>query len=284
MSGELSENRAPHSLLGQWIFGLDRWLCRRFGIYEYSARPDCLFRIERGRADERVWLCDGLRVEVGDPLLELHLWNEHVPPMGRRPSVAWGRRTARVMDASLRELAGHVAESAECRAVVALRAQMRLRTGRQSAQLASIFRRFGFEAVPHSRAERPGPLRLLGENILVALLMLAANPVSLRSGLLRRNCTRVIISREAFLRRYGRSRAPLVANRESAVAARAAPVALSAAVSATLRSRPHRPGAAPRPGGSPVARLRRPGHCAGTDRIAAPARAREATAKPDNQH
>lgn len=284
MSGERAKNRALHKLLGQWIFGLDRWLCRRFGIYEYSARPDCLFRAEIGRADERVRLSDGLRVQVGDPLLELHLWNEHVPPMGRQPSVAWGRRTARMMDASLSELAGHLAQSADCRAVVALRAQMRLRTGRQSAQLASIFRRFGFEAVPHSRAERPGPLRLLGENILVALLMIAANPVSLRSGLLRRNCTRVIISREAFLRRYGRSRPALGTDRESAAAARAAPVALSAAVAATLRSRPHRQGNAPRPGGSSVVRLRRPGYWAGSDRGgAAPARARKATAKPDNQ-
>lgn len=283
MSGELAKNRALHTLVGHWIFGLDRWLCRRFGIYEYSGRPDCLFRVELGRADEPVRLSDGLQVKVGDPLLELHLWNEHVPPMGRRPSVAWGRRTARMMDASLRQLARHVAQSGECRTAVALRAQMRLRTGRQSAQLASIFRRFGFEAVPHSRAERPGPLRVLGENILVALLMLAANPVSLRSGVFRRNCTRVIISRDAFLRRYGRSRPALGKDRESAAAARAAPVTLSAVVSATLRSRAHRQGAAPRPGGPSVARLRRPGYFAGSDRSAGPARAREATAKPDNQ-
>ena len=279
MSGDLPKKRTLRALLGQWIFGLDRWLCRRFGIYEYSARADCLFRAELTRADEPVVLCDGQRVEVGDPLLELHLWNEHVPPMGQRPSVAWGRRTARVMGASLRELACHVAESPDCHAVIALRAQMRLRTGRQSAQLASIFHRFGFEAVARRRTERPGSLRVFGENILVALLMLAANPVSLRSGFVRRDITRVMISREAFLRRYGRWR-PAVPAAERAAAARSAPVALSAAVAAVLRSRPHRQ-AAPRPGGSPLARPRRSGHAPGSDRAAAPARAREVTAEPE---
>lgn len=276
MSGEQPENRALRMLLSQWIFGLDRWLCRRFGIYEYSSRGDCLFRAELGRAEQTVRLSDGVRVRIGDPLLELHLWNEHVPPMGRRPSVAWGRRTARVMDASLRELARYLSQSPEARSVVALRAQMRLRTDRQSAQLASIFRRFGFEAVPQSPAERPGPLRQFGENFLVALLMLAANPISLRSGLLRRNCARVIISREAFLRRFGRSRAPAL-SASSAAAARAAPVALSTAVSAALRSRSYRQSVSPRVGGSSGLRLRRPERSSGSKR------ARQSTAKPEKQ-
>ncbi len=281
MSGELPRKRTLRALPSQWIFALDRWLCRRLGIYEYSAGEDCLFRAELKRADETVLLCDGLEVRPGDPLLELHLWNEHVPPMGRGPSLAWGRRTARVMDASLRELGRHLTQSFDCRSVVALRAQMRLRTGRQSAQLACIFRRFGFEAVTQSKVRHPARLHLLGENILVALLILAANPVSLRSGLLRRNGARVIISREAFLRRYGHpSCAALGA--QSAAATRAAPTAPAVAAPATLRLRPHRQLALARPGVSPVARLRRPGYCAGSDRAAAPPRVREAAGKPDN--
>lgn len=283
MSGKLPRKRTLRALPGQWIFALDRWLCRRLGIYEYSAREDCLFRAEIKRADETVLLCDGREVRLGDPLLELHLWNEHVPPMGRGPSVAWGRRTARVMDASLRELGQHLTQSAECRAVVALRAQMRLRTGRQSAQLASIFRRFGFEAVTHPKVKRPGRLHLLGENILVALLILAANPVSLRSGLLRRNGARVIISREAFLRRYGHPRSAAL-GAQSAAATRAAPTAPAVAVPATLRLRPHRQLTVARPGVSSVARLRRPGHSAGSDRAVTPPRVREAVGKPDKPH
>ncbi len=258
MSGELPQKRTLRALPGQWIFALDRWLCRRLGIYEYSAREECLFRAELKRADETVSLSDGLEVRLGDPLLELHLWNEHVPPMGRGPSLAWGRRTARVMDASLGELGQHLTQSLECRTVVALRAQMRLRTGRQSAQLASIFRRFGFEAVTHPQLERPGRLHLLGENILVALLTFAANPVSLRSGLLRRSGARVIISREAFLRRYGPLRCAAL-GAQSAAVSRAAPAAPAVLAPASARPRPHRQPALPRPGASQVARLRRPG-------------------------
>ena len=284
MSGELAQKRTLGAVSGQWIFALDRWLCRRLGIYEYSAREDCLFRAELRCADEGVLLSDGLQVRPGDPLLELHLWNEHVPPMGRGPSVAWGRRTARMMDASLRELGQHLTQSVDCRRVVALRAQMRLRTDRQSAQLASIFRRFGFEPVAYPKRGLPGRLHLLGENVLVALLILAANPVSLRAGLLRTNCTRVIISREAFLRRYGRRRSAAL-GAERATAAHAAAVARPMPACVALRPRPYRQAGAARAGMlSSIVRLRRPGHGTASDRAARSARMREATGKPDNSH
>ncbi len=279
-----SQQRTPRSLPGEWIFALDRWLCRRLGIYEYSRRADCLFRAELKRAGEAVLLCDGFTVRPGDLLLELHLWNEHIPPMGRGgPSVAWGRRTARMMDASLRELAQHLTESAHCRAVAALRVQMRLRTDRQVAQLATIFRRFGFEAVVPSAAERPGRLHLLGENILVALLILAANPVTLRAGLLRRNGTRLIISREAFLRRYGHARITAL-SACSTVAAAVEVGARSAPGASASRPRPHRQTLAARPGGSAAVKSRRPGYCAAADRAGAPPRVREAGGKTELPH
>ncbi len=264
MTGEPSERRDPRALAGQWIFGLDRWLCRRFGIYEYSGRSECLFRAEIRRAEENMRLADGLRVKIGDPLLQLHLWNEHVPAMGREgPSVAWARRTARRMEASLRELARYLSESEAGHDVVALRAEMHLRTDHQSAQLARIFGRFGFEAQVHAGQE--GLWRLVGENLLVVLLILASNPASLRAGVLRRECLRAVISRERFLRLYGRG----------------APAAARAAQGAVSHLGPHRLGV---PAGRvvPSARTRRPGYAPRADRAAAPsARARGAGTPSD---
>ena len=71
------------------VYGIDRFLRRRQGIYEYTTHAQCLFRIERSRAEHGFKLADGAQVRAGDRLLKLHLWNEHIPAMGSQgPSVA----------------------------------------------------------------------------------------------------------------------------------------------------------------------------------------------------
>jgi hypothetical protein len=179
----------------QWVFSLDRWLRRWHGVYEFTAHRDCLFRAERCLAEESVLLSDGVRVRRGDPVVKVHLWNEHMPAMGRGgPTIAWARRASRALDTSLRELARHVAQCSDLDAVVAVCADMRLAPDKQIAQLARIVSRYGFEPAKDPRVGRPGLLRLIGENILMVLLVLAT--------VLRRGHTRVIISRAKLLRRY----------------------------------------------------------------------------------
>ncbi|MGC8522030.1 MAG: YkoP family protein [Steroidobacteraceae bacterium] len=208
MSLERSVNESPRSPRARrWIFSLDRHLRRHYGIYEYTTHRECLLRAERCRADERIVLSDGTRVEPGDPLLRLHLWNEHMPPMGPHgPSMAWARRIERRLDLSLAELARHLAQGGGRAAVSAVCAQMRLRSAHQTVQLSRILGRFGFETVPYPSGEPSHALRRVGENFMVVLLVLAANPISLRAGVWRRGCVRVAISREALLRRYGERR------------------------------------------------------------------------------
>ena len=184
-----------------WILGLDRWLRHRLGIYEYSTAERCLLRAERCRADASVELADGVRVRAGDPLLRLHLWNERVPSMGSRgPSIGWARQIEQDLAVSLRELARHLAPEAGGDPVVAVCAQVHLASEHQRLQMARIFGRFGFQMIPTDRTHL---LRDFGESLLVALLVFATNPISLRNGLLRRGCERVMISRAQLLRRYG---------------------------------------------------------------------------------
>ena len=204
MAVELSEKRGLRAIHPeQWVFSLDRWLRRWHGIYEFTAHRDCLFRAERCLAEESLLLSDGTRVRRGDPLLKVHLWNEHMPVMRQDgPTVAWARRASRAINTSLRELARHVAQSSDLDAIVAVCADMRLATARQSAQLARIVARYGFEAAKDSRVGRPGFLRRIGENILMMLLVLATNPMAFRAAVLRRDHTRVAISRAKLLRLY----------------------------------------------------------------------------------
>jgi len=144
-----------------------------------------------------------VRVRRGDPLLRIHLWNEHMPAMGQAgPTIAWARRASRGVDTSLRELARHVSECSDLDPVVAVCADMRLATVKQNAQLVRIVARYGFEPAKNSRVGRPGVLRLVGENLLMMLLVLATNPIAFRAAVLRRGHARVIISRAKLLRLY----------------------------------------------------------------------------------
>lgn len=204
MSVVLSEKRSLRAIHPeQWVFSLDRWLRRWHGVYEFSTHGDCVFRVERCLAEESLLLGDGVRVRRGDPLLKIHIWNEHVPTMGHAgPTLAWARRANRAVAISLRELARHVALCSDLDSVTAVCADMRLGPAKRTAQLARIVSRYGFEAAQDSRAGRPGLLRLIGENILMVLLVLATNPIAFRAAVLRRDHTRVVMSRARLLRLY----------------------------------------------------------------------------------
>lgn len=192
-------------LLEQAVYGLDRWLRRRQGVYEYSADQGCLFRINRGEAEQTLTLADGTRIRQGDPILNLHLWNEHMLPIPLQgPTVGWARLTHRAVDKSLREMARWLARQPDHADIAALRADMRLGTVAQSQQLVRIAARYGFESAAF-QAET-GSLRQFGENILMYLLVLAANPVAIRTDVLWRDHALVYLSRAALERRYGGAR------------------------------------------------------------------------------
>jgi hypothetical protein len=193
------------ALVEHAVFGLDRWLRRRQGVYEYSTSALCLFRLNRGEAEQALTLTDGIRVGPGDPILNLHLWNEHMPPMPPEgPTVGWARQTHRAVDASLRELARWLARQADHADIAALQADMRLGTVAQSQQLVRIAGRYGFESAVFPTES--GSLRQFGENILIYLLVLAANPVAIRTDVLWRDHALVYLSRAALERRYGGAR------------------------------------------------------------------------------
>jgi hypothetical protein len=191
-------------LLASAVFGLDRWLRRRQGVYEYSSDPICLFRVNRAAAGENVKLADGTSIHVGDPILNLHLWNEHIHHMRQGHStVALARQLSHGIDQSLRELATSLAHRPDLDDIIALRADMRLGTSEQSGQLARLSAHYGFEtAAPYDPATS-GPIHRFGESIFMFLLILATNREALRPDVFWRDHALVYLSRAALERRYG---------------------------------------------------------------------------------
>lgn len=187
------------------VLRLDRLLRERQGIYEYTRHPGCLFRIEQAQADETLSLGDGTCILHGEPVLKLHLWNEQIPLIGPHgPTIGWARRASRAVEVSLRELARYLRSRTELEQFTAICADMRLATARESAQLARIVTRYGFEPRRDFKGSRHGVLHSFGESILMCMLVLATNPAALRGSVFRRDYVRVYLSRRTLQRRYGR--------------------------------------------------------------------------------
>jgi hypothetical protein len=189
------------SLLRSLVRALDALVRRILGVCELSPEARSLVRIRPTRARRQVCLAD-ITIRPGDPLLELHLWNEHVPPLpATGADAAWAVRVLNSFRASLREVAQRL-QTPAWEGVKALHGTTSL-VGAQDASLA-LMRHLGFSVVAAAR----GPLGRFGElwdNAYAWALLWAFNPLSLRHRSwtdLRR--MEIWVSREAFLRRYGR--------------------------------------------------------------------------------
>jgi hypothetical protein len=191
--------------IGKTGLRIDDSIRRRNHVCEFSNDPRCVLRIRVTEARRDIVLADGASVRRGDKLIDIHLWNEHVPVIERDgPTIAWGRRLGMAMDLSFRQLAAFMAHHPELDGVTAIRGTMAVATARSTTPLLRIMQHFGFEIVPDNE---PVSLRRRlyewGENILGLLLLLAVNPAVARVSVLSRVRSQVLLSRQAFERRYG---------------------------------------------------------------------------------
>lgn len=193
----------------RWIRGLvtfiDDRLRRRQGVSEFTRSRDCIFRMQVVSARDDLLLDDGTRICPRSRIINLHLWNEQVPRMPRRgPTLAWARRMSRGLEVSLREMARLLAARRDLDNVVALRADMKFGSAEQSAQLARISGRYGFERVPTRAPRTLGEyLHRFGESVFISMLVLARNSAGFHVSGIWRDSTVVYLSRRELMRRYG---------------------------------------------------------------------------------
>ena len=190
------------SWLNQAVFGLDRWLRDRQGIYECSNEDYCLFRIQSISAERTLTLSDGTTIAKGNSLLGLHLWNEHIPALTHKgPTIAWAHQIDRAFNLSMRDLARYLAATPGLDDVIAIRADLRLGDAGYNAKLARITAHYGFEA-PRREHDSAGRLHRFRENILIFMLLLASNPAAIRLPALPREHNIAYLSLAALDRRY----------------------------------------------------------------------------------
>ena len=90
-----------------FVHQLDPMLRRAHRVQEFTQDPQCVLRVALGFSNRDLQLSDGTWIRRGDPIVELHLWNERIPRMPPEgPDLAWSLRFYRRLVASLRLVAG----------------------------------------------------------------------------------------------------------------------------------------------------------------------------------
>lgn len=196
-----------HAPVQSWfwrgLFGLDRWLRRRYGVFEYTSSPRCIFRLSIIVTKNRLELADGTCVEPGERLGDLHLWNEQLPILARTgPPLAWALEMNRRFPVSLRELACYLCSNPKFQDIRAIRAMLAFGAAKDTTRLIQMSSRYGFEPLAAGDVPALSPLHLLGENLLISLMVLARNKEALRLDSVRRVRIPVFLSRSTLERRF----------------------------------------------------------------------------------
>jgi len=181
---------------------LDKVVRRALGIYEFCDNPDCLLRVRIVSVTHALSLPDRT-VSKGVPVLELHLWNEHIPPLPLYgPDLAWAVQTRRKLTASFRMLADQMPRDLRFAAVQAVGGITTLLLPDNDAGGEKLFQHLGFSIYPHHSVL--GRFGEFWENLYSWWIMWAFNPPTLRHRHLARLCRNEIwMSVEVFLNRYG---------------------------------------------------------------------------------
>ena len=181
---------------------LDAILRRAYGVFEFCDDRDCVLRIRLTKASHPLRLSDRV-VRAGDPVLELHLWNEHIPPLPPDgPDMAWAIRTRHMLIHSLHMLARQMENDPHLGSVRAVGGITVLLSPGDRPAGERLMERLGFTITPC-----PNPLGRFGEfweNFYAWCLMWTFNAASLRRRqLIRLRRVGVWMPTEEFLRRYG---------------------------------------------------------------------------------
>jgi len=186
------------------VRALDRWMRRRQAITEFTDDPSCILRISLEAAERELRLADGAVVSLGDPIVEIHFWNERLPQASAAIGLGWGRRFGRRLQRSFDSLAVALARDPRYSGVVAVRGHLAFAGVRNNADCQRFGAWFGFEV-----AEETRPTTLshrvhdVAEDFWLLALTYTFNPGALHGRSLVRRHDDMWISRARLIERYG---------------------------------------------------------------------------------
>jgi hypothetical protein len=195
------------------VRGIEFILRRHHKVYEYTTDPTCIFRLGPGIAEDELTLADGTRIRPADPILGLHFWNEHLPPIPRKgPCISWGLAMHAQVLHSLRLLAAHLEDDAYSH-IKAVRGEASFGSRIGRLQMYRVAERYGFElfqgAPPFARR-----FRFFWENFLIWGLIWTFNRGGMRGKKLMKERFELWFSRDELIRRHGTRRSEAMPRKE----------------------------------------------------------------------
>ena len=189
------------------IRAFDGFLRRTEGVFEFSQAADCLLRLRVTHSKHALTL-PGVALPAGATVLELHLWNEHMPPMpAEGPDMAWAARTTRMFVDSLYAVGQYMKQEPRLLSVQAVGGVTVLVVPDGNPAAANVLRRLGFHILPYRN--RLGRFGEFWENFYTWWIMWTFNAVSLRRrGLMGMRRTEMWTPAVEFIARFGREKAP----------------------------------------------------------------------------
>ena len=176
--------------------GLRRW----YGVREFTDDPTCLLRLALAPAPHAVALSDGTRIEAGETVAMLHIWNEQMPRFSLSgPDLRWALDVRRRLLHSFRSLARHLEQDPAWKDIRGIHACVTFGSNRRRWQIRHAAARFGFDLMEDGA---PAGLHELGEDFLIWAFARAFNPAALRRQRFRRDRTELWISRHRLLSLY----------------------------------------------------------------------------------
>jgi hypothetical protein len=198
---DLTASQAVSSAIRQ----ADVLLRRQQAIFEFCDDPHCLLRIALRPVKADCVLPKGFQVRRGKLIGELHLWNEHIPPIPvGGPNLAWGKLIRRQTFRSFSLLADNVCFDSRFRDVQIFCARTRLGADKPPELFDRLMHSFGFELVEQLACVGwREQLVALGECLHLWILLRAFNPVALtHHRLIQLPLRQLWMSRETLLRTY----------------------------------------------------------------------------------
>jgi hypothetical protein len=191
------------------IRGVDVLLQHTKHIQAFTDDEKCILRISIGESRQEVTLSDGTRVHKGDPIGEIHLWNERIPqipPEG--PDLSWALAFQRQGVYSFRLLATYIEKSPEFDNICAFTGEISFGGAYDPAHSVVLARRWGFDVL-----NQDGSNRLFThfgdfwENLYAMFLIWVFNPGSVENGKLwKMRRDQLWMSRQVLLGKYGSPR------------------------------------------------------------------------------
>ncbi len=190
------------------IRDLDAFLCRVYGVFPFSEDPASILRLQITGAPHPLFLA-GLQINKQDPVLMLHFWNEHIPPIPvPGPTLSWAVHFQRLLIQSFQAVAQQICLDPRLLRVRAVGGVFPLLSFDGSAAGFHLMHRLGFTVYPYHRTL--GNFGEFWENFYSWLLLWTYNPASLPSHqMFKLHRMEIWMSKDEFINRYGLSQSKL---------------------------------------------------------------------------